>query len=512
METIRQAHAAYYLGLAEEAEPEWESPKQVVWSERLEQEHDNVRAAMLWSLERGETGHDWELALRLGGALRRFWQVRGYLNEGRAFLERVLAGSVGIVSTGHVKALIAMGHVAVVQDDYDRVDAACKESLPLCQQLGDTWNTARTLYLLGWIAWLKGDLAPARSLMEQTLALFRQVDDKSFIAWSLMYLGIIAGRQGNYAEGRLLFEESVARQRELGNKRGTAFALCGFAQMLLGSQHEAAMVRPMLEESLALFRELGDKWGVAADSALLGQVALQLGDVANARSLAEVGVELCREVGHRWFLNQALTVLAKVAETEHDQSMARTLYQESLDVAREIGDKVLIALGLEGWARVVATQGEPVWATRLWGAAAALRDTIGAPMPPVGRASYEQAMAAARMHLGEQAFATAWTEGCAMTPEQALAARGPVTLPQPPLSAPSTIPPEKPAPTYPDGLTIREVEVLRLLAQGLTSAQIAERLVISVVTVNFHVRSIYSKLGVSSRAAATRYALEHHLV
>src|SRR5438128_6744352 len=133
-------------------------------------------------------------------------------------------------------------------------------------------------------------------------------------------------------------------------------------------------------------------------------------------------------------------------------------------------------------------------------------------MPPIERASYEAATAAVRMHLDEQTFATAWTEGRAMTPEQALAAKGPVTLPQPLLSEPSSIPPVKPAPTYPDGLTAREVEVLRLLAQGLTSAQIAERLVIGVVTVNFHVRSIYSKLGVSSRSAATRYAIEHNLV
>ncbi|HXX78303.1 MAG TPA: tetratricopeptide repeat protein, partial [Ktedonobacteraceae bacterium] len=248
LETMRQVHAVYYLGLAEKAEPEWESPKQAVLSERLEQEHDNVRAAMQWSLERGEKSHDWELALRLAGSLRRFWQVRGYLSEGRPFLEKVLAGSVGIVSVAHIKALIAMGHVAVIQDDYDRVEAVCQESLPLCQQLGDTWNTARTLYLLGWIGWLRGDLAPARTLMEQTLALFRQVGDKSFIAWSFMYLGMIASRGGTYAEGRLLFEESVARQRELGNKRGTAFALVGYAQMLLACPHDAEIVHPMLKE------------------------------------------------------------------------------------------------------------------------------------------------------------------------------------------------------------------------------------------------------------------------
>jgi len=512
LETVRQTHAAYYLGLVEQADPEWEGPKQAVWSERLEQEHDNVRAAMGWSLERGETNHDWELALRLAGALRRFWQVRGYLSEGRPFLEKVLAESVGIVSAWHIKALIAMGHVAVIQDDYDRVEAVCKESLPLCQELGDTWNTARALYLLGWIGWLRGDLAPARALMEQTLALFRQVDDKGFIAWSLMYLGIIASRQGNYAEGRLLFEESVARQRELGNKRGTAFSLTQLASTLFVSQHDAEMVHPMLEESLALFRELGDKWGVAAASMLLGQVALQRGEMTTARSLENVSMQLCREIGHRWFLSQALTILAKVAETEHNQVLALTLYQESLDVAREIGDKVLIALGLEALAGVIAAQVEPVWATRLWGAASALRETIGAPMPPIERAVYERAVAAARMHLGEQVFASAWSEGRTMTPEQALASRGPVILPQPLLSTPSSIPPVKPALTHPEGLTARELEVLRLLAQGLTSAQIAERLVISVVTVNFHVRSIYSKLGVTSRAAATRYALEHHLV
>jgi len=512
METIRQAHAAYYLRLSEEAEPEWEGPQQAVWSERLEQEHDNVRAAMVWSLERGETGSDWELALRLGGALRRFWQVRGYLSEGRAFLEKALAGSVGIVSAGHVKALIAMGHVAVIQDDYDRVDAVCKESLALCQKLGDTTDTARTLYLLGWVAWLKGDLASARALMEQTVALFRQVDDKSGIAWSLMYLGITAGRQGNYAEGRILFEENLARQRELGNKRGIAFSLCDFAQMLLASQHDAAMVRPLLEESLALFREIGDKWGVALDFMLLGQIAFQQDDVITARSLAEESVRLCREVGLRWTLSQSLTILAKVAETQHDQLTARTLYQESLDLAREVGDKVLISSGLEGLAGVVGTQGEPVWATRLWGAAAALRDTIGAPIPPIERAGYEAATAAVRMHLGEQIFATAWTEGRAMTPEQALAAKGSVTLPQPLLSAPSSIPPVKAAPTYPDGLTAREVEVLSLLAQGLTNGQIAQQLIISPRTVNTHLTSIFSKIGVSTRSAATRYALDYHFL
>ena len=113
-------------------------------------------------------------------------------------------------------------------------------------------------------------------------------------------------------------------------------------------------------------------------------------------------------------------------------------------------------------------------------------------------------MAAARTALGGQGFAAAWAEGRAMTPEQVLAAQGQPRRPKP-------APPARPVTAAPDGLTAREVEVLRLVAQGLTDVQIAERLIISPRTVNNHLISIYSKLAVSSRAAATRYAIERHL-
>ena len=543
MEATRQAHAAYYMALAEEAEPTWEGPQQAVWSERLEQEHDNLRAAMQWSLERGEVGHGMEIALRLGGALRRFWQMRGYLSEGRAFLEQVLARSEGVVASVRVKALIAMGHLAIIRGDYKRVETACEESLALCQQLGERADRARTLYLLGWFSWMKGDLVAARSLLEETVALFTQVGDKIGIAWSLMHLAITVSRQGDYIKGRALFEENLARQRELGNKRGIAFSLCMFAQLLIDCQQDLVTVRSMPEEGLTLFREISDKWGVATAFMLLGQVALQQGDVTTARSFAEESVRLCKEVGQRWdtgrstaiFASQSVAILAEVADAQHDQAAARALYQESLEIAREVGDKVLIALGLESLAGVVAAQGEPVWATRLWGAAAALRNTIGAPIPPVERAGYERATAAVRTHLGEKAFAEAWAQGRTMTPEQVLVAQGPETTHQQIPVGSASAPPAKvsgypagltrkhlhpkvfrdgpaKASGYPAGLTSREVEVLSLVAAGLTDVQIAEQLVISPRTVSTHLTSIYNKLGISSRSAATRFAVEHQLV
>ena len=121
-------------------------------------------------------------------------------------------------------------------------------------------------------------------------------------------------------------------------------------------------------------------------------------------------------------------------------------------------------------------------------------------------------MTAARAQSGEKAFAAAWVEGRTTTLEHVLAAQGPVTMPPPVSADPVTAPPVAKAPTSPDGLTAREVEVLRLVAQGLTDAQVAEMLVISPHTVNTHLKAIYGKIGVSSRSAATRYALEHTLM
>ena len=164
---------------------------------------------------------------------------------------------------------------------------------------------------------------------------------------------------------------------------------------------------------------------------------------------------------------------------------------------REVGHKGEIASGLEGLAHVVATHGQPAWAARLWGEAEALREAIDVPRLPVDRRGYEQGVATVRAQLGEEAFAIAWQEGRTMSPEQALAASGELSASPP---------------TYPNGLTTREVEVLRVVAQGLTNEQVAQRLVISPRTVDMHLTSIYSKIGVSSRGAATRYAMEHHLL
>ena len=508
METTRQAHALYNLTLAEEAEPELGGPQQTMWLERLEREYDNLRTALRWSLERGEVVHGSEMALRLAGALRRFWEVRGHWSEGWNFLERGLAGSKGAAGPVKLKALKAAAHLAHVQGDIDRAEALSEECLARCQELGDTAGIALSLRVLGLIAWSRCNFVVAYSRTEESLALFREVGDKEGTAWSLNNLASIVSQQGEYARAISLKEEALALFEALGNIEGIAFSLFGLAWVLFISEGDPAKVRTLLEESLALCREVGHKDGIVITLSLLGEVFLQQGDTVKARLLLEESVALSRELGYRHGTAESLSLFGRVEALEGDYAEARAFYEESLAIEREVGDNLSIAFYLEGLADVVAVQGDPKWAARLWGVAEALREAMGTPLPPVDRTAYERAVAAVHTQLGEKTFAAAWAEGRKMTPEQALTTQGKTMIPTWPTSATPTKSPT----VSPDGLSARELEVLRLLATGLTDAQIAEQLVLSLHTIHAHLRTIYSKLGVTSRSAATRYAFEHQLV
>ena len=256
-------------------------------------------------------------------------------------------------------------------------------------------------------------------------------------------------------------------------------------------------------------KEVGNKWAIAYALGLQGQSALHQGNVDKANSLLKESLRLNREIGDRRSIARSLLLLARMAMLQDDYATARGLFEESLVISKELGHKRFVASCLEGLASVIFAQGQPAWAARLWGAAESLREAIGAPIPLVDHALM---IAAARTQLGEKIFAAMWAEGRTMTPEQALTAQEREAIPETDLVGQPSAPTARLTPTYFDGLTAREVEVLQLVAQGLTNEQVAERLVISPRTISTHLTSIYGKIGVSSRSAATRYAFEHHLV
>ena len=518
LEAIRQAHAHYYLRLVEQTDLRPGNPKQREVLERLEREHDNLRAAMRWLLERDKAGEDAEnrseMALRFGVALRAFWIIHGHWHEGRAFLERALAISVGMETPIRAKALVAAASLAVYQIDYERGETLCREGLVLCRKYRDTAGIAFSLHLLGSLSWQQGNFAPARTLMEESLALYREIGDKNGIAFSLSDLAAMATPQGEYARAQTLLEESLALNRELGDSRNRAISLASLALTLFVSQGNPTRVRSLLEESLALARGLDDKALTARALSHSALVALHKGDAVMALRFAEESVALHQETGDRWGSSWALAILARVEAVQRNRVAVLAHYEEAITLAWKTGSKLNIALCLEGIAAEWATRGEPEQAARLWGAVEALRDSMGAPIWPIERAGYERSLAAVRAQIGEQALAARWAEGRGISLEPVGLDQQTLSLLLPAHTSPAFSPSKKaPLPSLPHlGLTARELDVLRLLAQGLTSAQIAQRLVIALVTVNSHVRSIYNKLGVTSRSAATRCAIEYHLV
>ncbi|HEX6739191.1 MAG TPA: LuxR C-terminal-related transcriptional regulator, partial [Vicinamibacteria bacterium] len=461
----RRAHAAHYLALAE-AQPGLRDARWAAWLAALARELDNLRAALAWALERG----DGETALRLGGALRPFWSLLGHASEGRRWLEAALAQGDGAPAAVRARALSAAGLLAHGQGDYAAGEARHEASLALWRTLGDRHRIADELDGLAGLAQSQGAHDQARALHEESLALRRALADRSGVRASLAELGALAREQGDHTRATRLLEESLALARDAGEAIGSAVCLVelGWTALYQGAPGRA---RPLAEEGLAAARALGSLRDVARARMVLGWIALAEGDAEGARLALGEALALHEERGARWG----------------------------------------VAYCLEGLAVVAGRRGQAARAARLGGAAEGLRAAIGAPAPPAHRAHYAPYLAAARARLGGAAWAAAWAAGRALSPEQAAAlALAPTPMEEPGQTAASASRPAPP-PRYPTGLTAREVEVLRLVAEGLTNAQVAARLFLSPRTVDRHLGSIYGKLGVATRTAAATFAIEHGL-
>ena len=418
LESVREAHAMYFLELSERADLDLSASDSPERLDRLEQEHDNLRAAMHWSLEDIERRE--QIALRMGGALRSFWYVRGYLSEGLDFLERAMMGSNEVEEPTRAAALYAAARLYEARGDYDRAEPFLVKSLVLYRELGNPERIAYALHLQADIAWRRGILDMARSLAEESLAVFRELGDRGAIASLLLHLGALAADQGEYARARDLLEESLAINRELGDKGNIPDSLFNLARAYFFSGSELGAARVLLEESLSLFRQLSDKESIGYCLCLLGLLTLEQGDVTTARSLVEQSVALFKERRQAHGMALSTSAMATVIAAQGDNAVARALYDAALTEARKAGDKLIIASGLEGLSRVLAALGEYERAVQLRAAAETLREAIGAPMPAVERPADEQAAKVAREWLGEEAFAVVWDDWRGLKVEDAL--------------------------------------------------------------------------------------------
>ena len=377
-DAVRARHRDAFLALAEQAEPGLTGPNQEEWLNRLEQEHDNLRAALAWCAQ-NEDGA--EAGLRMSGALHRYWSTRGHLSEGREHLTRALAVQESD-STSHARAgaLIGLGRLSWFQGDYPLAQRSFEDALSLYRTRGEKRGAAYALLNLGNVACNQGSFSAAESYNTECLQLYREVGDRFGIANAVGNLGNVASDQGDYDTARPLYEEGLKLQIELDNKIGIAAATYNLGVCELYQRNDSR-AQALFEEGLRLFRDLQHRSGAGSALDNLGILALRRGDV----------------------------------------EAARALFEECLRLRMEIGDKKGAVHGLEEMAAVCAAQSDPRRAARLWGAAKAFRESIG-----IAESSGEHEDQAAQLDrlrtaMGDGPFAAAMKEGRSLSLEDAVA-------------------------------------------------------------------------------------------
>jgi predicted ATPase/serine/threonine protein kinase len=370
----KRAHAAYCLVLAEEEVTE---QTRAEWLDRFALEHGNFRAALEWLTQT----RDAEWGLRLGSALFRFWEAREYLAEGRDRLAKLLdmaGASAPTKSRG--RALFAAGVLAGEQRDYAAADTLMKQSLEIARQLEDTQAVAVCLNALAVHARDQGNLALAHSLFQESLVLWRELRDLLAIARALSNMASVLKLQGDFEHA------------------GSLYAEC-----------------------LAIFQGLEDRAGVAWSLNYQGDVAREQGDRAGALALYEQALAIFREINDRWGIAGTLADLGTLASEQRDSPAAHALYRESLRIFQELEHKRGTARLLECFACSAAAEFQAERSLRLAGAAAALRQNIGAPLTPAEQTKLEAILDPARQSLSNTASAMAWLEGWDMPVEKAVA-------------------------------------------------------------------------------------------
>jgi len=389
---IRWQHAEFYLALCEEAGLYLHAPQHLTWLERLEAEHDNIRASLRWLIAQGDAAN----ALRLSAAVVTLWFMRGYVSEARTWFEKVLA-------------------------------------LPGASE--PTPARAKALVGAARIAWPEGDLEAARVWSEESAAISRKLGDKQGLTSALTQLGVSTYLQGNSTAAGPIFEEASALSGELGEEPYFGLLMLSMAQLAM-AQGDYPLARTRLEKALAEYRTTRSGWDTAQTLNCLGDLARLEGKYEEAEQLYGESLALFRKANAKGDIPASLHNLGHVALRRGDYKRARALFEESLELHRELGNNLGVAESLAGFAGVEAGESQvaavliekgegeqsrkALRAARLFGASDVLRGATDAPFWPAERADYNRNVAIAHAQVDEAAWEKARQEGRAMSMEQAI--------------------------------------------------------------------------------------------
>ncbi len=401
------AHALYCVELAEASFEGLKGGRQLEWVHTLELEHANLRAALQWTVEHGEAA----LALRMAGALGRFWEMRGYLSEGRSWLGKAIGIEDAVAAASPARALahFSCGMLAVRQRDHSSAHTLLEESRNLYKELGDKTGLSNALNALAVLA-VDSDYEQALSLHEESLALRRELGDKMGIATSLYNIAFIKMHQGKWSEAYPMATESLGMWRELDSIFGVARVLYLLGMMAAG-QGEFQVALTRLDECLDLCRQLADDWLAAWAQHALGDALYLLGDYERAAGIFAQAEAAFRALGDELGTARTLASLGREAFRVENYGEARRLFDEALAIGDKLENHIVIGCCLAGFAALVGNDGQLRSSALLFGCA---DDLLTQESTTLERCGMTFNMAQLRAALDVQdpaAWEAGWEEG-----------------------------------------------------------------------------------------------------
>jgi predicted ATPase/DNA-binding CsgD family transcriptional regulator len=368
---IAEQHARYFIGKSVEAALVWSTPHEGKWLDWLETQHNNLRATLEWSLTHDPSA---QTSLELIAHLARFWELRGYFGEGRAWLSKALnlAGS-NVHTKAHADACFGISLLILREGDHGTAQQLCREAVEINQKLGD----------------------------------------KRAVSFSLVRLSEVTSEMGDYDSALQLSQRAYSIACESGDSRAKANALCqiGFDLMRLGKYEQTQIV---LKDAFALFEAVEDQIGVALAHSALGELAVRTGDLDMAMTSLQLSLRLREEFGDRWGIAAVLGTLAWVELIRKNFARAGEMLKESILIRKEIGEQGGIAWCLEKLANLAFLNQDAGGAARTLGAAAMIRERTGSTIDPCDREHHDHMTASLRKQLGLAVWEAVWSEGYSM--------------------------------------------------------------------------------------------------
>lgn len=502
LQGVRSRHARHYLALAEQRSPDLHGDAEAEAAALLDEEHGNLRAALLWADEMDST-----LLARLALALAPFWTLRGHEAEGRRWLERALSQADGDPLEVRARLWRAAGLAAMLQGDRSRARTALGTALHLQEELSDTLGQAAARLDLGLVERTAGHLREAAQQYEAAADLFVAASDPWGEVVCTVNLANTAVHRdfGPRMIARLVTALTVCEQRGHDSAVATVFENLGIIARHRG---EPNLARAHHTAALALRRKLGDVTNAAFSLLRLGEVAADEGDLARAERLFSDSLGTLRaRQGQQWVAG-ACAPLARLHARQGAHGRAAEVALDGLASAEATGGRGEAAQLLHVLALVLGAYEAWPLAAEVLGAAAAVQGDIELPLGPADQAAHTQVIREVRAHLDSADFAAAQARG-QLVPFTGLSAWAHLLLDPAMRPAPG---PTRAASPGVDTLSRRERDTLRLLAQGHTDKVIGRALGIAERTARHHVTSVLSKLGARTRAQAVALAGEQGLL